>query len=303
MVSLTPSGTAAVTEDKLRALKEAGLVRLAVSLDGAGADAHDAFRRVRGSYRNTLRIIERARALGLGLQINTTVCHQTVEESNCRAVVPIRGSPLGSLPHSGRSRKADQCLAADEIGGLRWAANLQPRSPSGSRRRMPRSITACSGNGRDGRGSAGPSLRLNECPRPGGVAGPVLGPRYEEPLTPAAPSPRQRLVSSLTRQHLPDRSCGCRLHVRRDDLVGSPRPSALRLAADPAARGPVRRCGWRRALWRSRAGLRPHAPAGGRSGRVLIRRPGVGNDHRSAMSEALRGVFDPELGMSVLDLG
>ncbi len=33
-VSLTPSGTAAVTEDKLRALKEAGLARLAVSLVG-----------------------------------------------------------------------------------------------------------------------------------------------------------------------------------------------------------------------------------------------------------------------------
>jgi radical SAM protein len=131
MVSLTPSGTAAVTEDKLRALKEAGLVRLAVSLDGAGADAHDAFRRVRGSYRNTLRIIERARSLGLGLQINTTVCRQTVEELP-KLVEQVTGFgvllwALFFLIPVGRAQ-ADQGLAADEIEEvLRWAADLQPR--------------------------------------------------------------------------------------------------------------------------------------------------------------------------------
>jgi MoaA/NifB/PqqE/SkfB family radical SAM enzyme len=135
MVSLTPSGTAAVTEDKLRALKEAGLVRLAVSLDGAGADVHDAFRRVRGSYRNTLRIIERARALGLGLQINTTVCRQTVEELPALADQVIDfGALLWALFFLipvGRAQ-ADQGLTADEIENvLRWAADLQPRVPFG----------------------------------------------------------------------------------------------------------------------------------------------------------------------------
>src|SRR5262249_13715662 len=39
-VSLTPSGTAAVTETRLRALRDAGLARLAVSLDGASAERH-----------------------------------------------------------------------------------------------------------------------------------------------------------------------------------------------------------------------------------------------------------------------
>ena len=80
VVSLTPSGTGAATEAKLRALRDAGLARLAVSLDAASAEAHDAFRRVRGSHYHTLRIIERAKALGLPLQINTTVCQQTVGE-------------------------------------------------------------------------------------------------------------------------------------------------------------------------------------------------------------------------------
>src|SRR5262247_1279322 len=72
-VSLTPSGTAAATEARLRALRDAGLARLAVSVDGATAEAHDAFRRVVGSYRHTRWIVQRARTLGLPLQINTTV--------------------------------------------------------------------------------------------------------------------------------------------------------------------------------------------------------------------------------------
>ncbi|HSE04714.1 MAG TPA: radical SAM protein [Methylomirabilota bacterium] len=135
MVSLTPSGTAAVTEDKLRALKEAGLVRLAVSLDGAGAEAHDAFRRVRGSHRHTMRIIEQARELGLGLQINTTVCRQTVDE--LPALVD-RVASFGALLWAlfflipvGRAQ-ADQGLTAGEIEDvLHWAADLQPRVPFG----------------------------------------------------------------------------------------------------------------------------------------------------------------------------
>ena len=135
VVSLTPSGTAAVTESKLRALKHAGLARLAVSLDGAGPDAHDAFRRVRGSYRNTLRIIEPARTRGLGLQVNTTVCRQTVGELpalvNQVTDFGILLWALFFLIPVGRAQ-ADQGLAADEIEKvLHWAADLQPRVPFG----------------------------------------------------------------------------------------------------------------------------------------------------------------------------
>jgi MoaA/NifB/PqqE/SkfB family radical SAM enzyme len=135
VVSLTPSGTAAVTEGKLRALKHAGLARLAVSLDGARADTHDAFRRVRGSYRNTLRIIERAHALGLGLQVNTTVCRQTVGELpalvNQVTDFGVLLWALFFLIPVGRAQ-ADQGLAADEIEKvLHWAADLQPRVPFG----------------------------------------------------------------------------------------------------------------------------------------------------------------------------
>ncbi len=72
-VALTPSGTAAARREKIVRLKAAGLARLAVSLDGSTATIHDAFRRVRGSYDWTMRILDSARDAGLPVQINTTV--------------------------------------------------------------------------------------------------------------------------------------------------------------------------------------------------------------------------------------
>ncbi len=134
-VSLTPSGTAAVTEGRLRALKDAGLARLAVSLDGATAATHDAFRGVHGSHRHTLRIIERARALGLPLQINTTVCTLTVDELSALArQVEDFGVVLWALFFLipvGRA-VAGQGLSAARIETvLQWAADLALRAPFG----------------------------------------------------------------------------------------------------------------------------------------------------------------------------
>lgn len=79
-VTLTPSGTAAATRDKLVRLKEAGLARLAVSLDGSIPEVHDAFRRVRGSYGWTMKIVESAQAIGLPLQIHSTVTRQNLSD-------------------------------------------------------------------------------------------------------------------------------------------------------------------------------------------------------------------------------
>jgi radical SAM protein len=134
-VSLTPSGTAAVTDARLRALRDAGLARLAVSLDGATAATHDAFRGVKGSHHHTLRIIERARALGLPLQINTTVCTLTVDE------LPALARQVGDfgvvlwalffLIPVGRAI-AGQGLSAGRIETvLEWAADLALRAPFG----------------------------------------------------------------------------------------------------------------------------------------------------------------------------
>lgn len=72
-MALTPSATPLVTEELLIELKNAGLSRVAISLDGATAEAHDRFRGFEGSFRRTFEILEQARRVGLTTQVNTTI--------------------------------------------------------------------------------------------------------------------------------------------------------------------------------------------------------------------------------------
>lgn len=79
-VAMTPSATPLVTRQKIKDLAGAGLVRLAVSLDGKDAAAHDGFRGVEGSFRLTRTIIDWCRELGLETQIHTTVTRHNFED-------------------------------------------------------------------------------------------------------------------------------------------------------------------------------------------------------------------------------
>jgi len=116
-VALTPSGTAATTPARLAELKAAGLSRLAVSLDGPTAEAHDAFRRVRGSYDWTMRIIGAAVELQLPLQINSTISRLTLPDLEAMAArvsqFPIALWALFFLIQTGRGAGLEQ-ISADE---------------------------------------------------------------------------------------------------------------------------------------------------------------------------------------------
>jgi radical SAM protein len=79
-VAMTPSATPLVTRAALQSLKDAGLHRLAISLDGADAATHDAFRRVRSSFARTLEIMGDANAIGLPLQVNVTIGRHNVAQ-------------------------------------------------------------------------------------------------------------------------------------------------------------------------------------------------------------------------------
>ncbi len=79
-VSLTPSATPLLTREIILQLKEAGLARLAVSVDGAKAETHDAFRGMSGSFARTLDAIRWAGEIGLPVQINTTFSRRNIGE-------------------------------------------------------------------------------------------------------------------------------------------------------------------------------------------------------------------------------
>jgi radical SAM protein len=79
-VSLTPSATPLLTKDVVFRLKEAGLARMAVSMDGASAGTHDAFRGLSGSFARTLDAVRWANEAGLPVQINTTFSRRNIGE-------------------------------------------------------------------------------------------------------------------------------------------------------------------------------------------------------------------------------
>jgi len=79
-VSLTPSATPLLTKDIVVRLKEAGLARLAVSMDGARAETHDAFRGMNGLFARTCDAVRWANEIGLPVQINTTFSRRNIAE-------------------------------------------------------------------------------------------------------------------------------------------------------------------------------------------------------------------------------
>jgi MoaA/NifB/PqqE/SkfB family radical SAM enzyme len=73
-LALTPSATPLATPGALERVRQAGIRRLGISLDGADAPTHDAFRGWEGSFQRTLGMLRAARQLGMAVQVNTTVC-------------------------------------------------------------------------------------------------------------------------------------------------------------------------------------------------------------------------------------
>jgi radical SAM protein len=79
-VALSPSATPLLTRTNLDDLKRAGLRAMSLSVDGASAEVHDAFRGIDGVFDRTLEAWDAARAAGLKVQINTTVARRNVHE-------------------------------------------------------------------------------------------------------------------------------------------------------------------------------------------------------------------------------
>ncbi|MCX5385509.1 TIGR04053 family radical SAM/SPASM domain-containing protein [Streptomyces sp. NBC_00083] len=96
-VAVSPSGTPTLTRARLTAVRDAGAVALSLSLDGSTAERHDAFRGVDGVFDWTLDGWRTARALGLKVQINTTVTRAALPDlADIAALVRREGAMLWS---------------------------------------------------------------------------------------------------------------------------------------------------------------------------------------------------------------
>jgi AdoMet-dependent heme synthase len=77
---LTPSATPLATFEAFKRAQAAGVRRLGISLDGADAATHDAFRGWEGSFERTRRMLADARQLGMAVQVNTTIARRNFDQ-------------------------------------------------------------------------------------------------------------------------------------------------------------------------------------------------------------------------------
>jgi len=108
---------------------------VAVSLDGPTPESHDAFRRVRGSYAWTMRIIDATIELGLPLQINSTVCRMTLPHLEAMAArmaeLPLTLWALFFLIQTGRGAGLEQITADECERVLNYLYDLSLTAPFG----------------------------------------------------------------------------------------------------------------------------------------------------------------------------
>jgi len=78
--AMATGATPLLNGESLMHLKRAGLNRLALSLDGPTPELHDSFRGTPGSFARTLDAMHCANAIGLPVQINTTISRRNINE-------------------------------------------------------------------------------------------------------------------------------------------------------------------------------------------------------------------------------
>ena len=76
---MAPNGTL-ITAEAARRMKESGIQRISVSIDGATAEDHDRFRGLTGAYMSLMDGLAQAREAGVEFQVNTTVTRQNLPQ-------------------------------------------------------------------------------------------------------------------------------------------------------------------------------------------------------------------------------
>ena len=79
-VAVTPSATPLLTREAIFKMKEAGVVRLGISLDGSTPEIHDAFRGLPGAWARTIQAIEWADEAGIPIQVHTTISRHNAND-------------------------------------------------------------------------------------------------------------------------------------------------------------------------------------------------------------------------------
>lgn len=76
---MAPNGTL-ITRDIARRMKDSGIKRISVSLDGSTPESHDDFRGLKNAFKHSIRGIKIAREAGIEFQINTVITKTNLDQ-------------------------------------------------------------------------------------------------------------------------------------------------------------------------------------------------------------------------------
>jgi len=79
-VAVTPSATPLLTREQIFKMKEAGVVRLGISLDGSTPEIHDAFRGLPGAWARTIQAVQWANEAGIPIQVHSTLSRHNMHD-------------------------------------------------------------------------------------------------------------------------------------------------------------------------------------------------------------------------------
>lgn len=131
--SLTPTATALPTLDRLRKAKEAGIRRIALSLDAPSPEVHDEFRQVAGSWERTMKILHNAQEVRLSAQVNTTVTGHNLDLLPAMVefvaqVKAVQWSVFFLVP-TGRAQIEQMISPEEHERVFHWLYDLSKRAP------------------------------------------------------------------------------------------------------------------------------------------------------------------------------
>jgi radical SAM protein with 4Fe4S-binding SPASM domain len=125
-----------IDETRARKLLDAGVMSVAISIDGANAQTHDSFRGVSGSFEQALKGVEACRNAGLPFQFNMVIRKQTLSqvEDMLRLAVESRANAAEffDLVAAGRAKQEckDDVLSNNERKQImEWLAQAQEDCP------------------------------------------------------------------------------------------------------------------------------------------------------------------------------
>ncbi|AKK03802.1 TIGR04053 family radical SAM/SPASM domain-containing protein [Corynebacterium epidermidicanis] len=130
-ISLSPSVTPRLTPERIHALREAGGKAMSMSLDGATAATHDAFRGFSGTFDQTLATAPIINEAGYRLQINSTLTKTNIHEapSLLKTVIEMGAKMwyVFFLVPTGRGAALNALDPQEREDVLHWLADVSDR--------------------------------------------------------------------------------------------------------------------------------------------------------------------------------